>query len=184
MAEEKKRIGQKAASLMEDGSTIVLDVGTTVLELAKEMKNKRNITVLTNSLLTANILLERLENNLFTGDVILLGGQLNPKQYSMSGKLTEMILDQFTIDQAFISVGGISLNNGLSDYDFDESMISKQMMDVSKKITVLADSSKLGKDTFCKFGSLEDVDTIVSDVPMPEHWQGNHLVKNINWISA
>lgn len=182
--QEKRSIAKKASELIEDGSTILLDIGTTVLELAREIKNKEDITILTNSLLAANILLERLENNHFSGGVILLGGQLSPRQYSVSGKVTEMVLDRFNVDQAFISVGGISLRNGLSDYDFDESMISRQMIRVSKETIVLADASKLETDTFCKFGSLKDVDKIVSDVPLPAPWKGNELFKDISWITT
>lgn len=183
MEHEKKEIGKQAATFIQDGSTIVLDVGTTVLELAKAIRNKQNITILTNSLLASTILLESIEKQYFTGEVILLGGQLNTKQYSTSGKLTETVLEQFNIDQAFISVGGISLDNGLSDYDFDESMISKEMMRVSKEIIVLADSSKLETDSFCKFGLLKDVDVIVSDATLPDSWQGSNAVRDINWIT-
>ncbi|WP_156291960.1 DeoR/GlpR family DNA-binding transcription regulator [Oceanobacillus salinisoli] len=184
MEDQKKRIGEKAATLIQDGSTIVIDVGTTVLGLAKEIKYKKDITIFTNSLPVADLLLTSMDQGYFSGDVILLGGQLNPKQHSISGKLSEMVLEQFNIDQAFISVGGISLQNGLSDYDFNESMISKKMISVSKEIIVLADSSKLGVDAFCKFGSLEDMNAIVCDSPQPDSWQGNHLVKNIDWILA
>src|SRR5699024_3938163 len=184
MEEEKKRIGKQSVQLIQDGSTIVIDVGTTVLELAKEIKYKNDITILTNSLPVANFLLKGLKHQFFSGEVILLGGQLNPKQHSISGKLTEIVLEQFNIDQAFISVGGISLQNGLSDFDFNEAMISKTMIRVSKEIIVLSDSSKLGVDAFCKFGSLNDVDAIVSDVPLPDSWQENALVKNIDWILA
>lgn len=181
---EKHEIAKKASELIEDGSTILLDVGTTVLELARQIKNKKDITILTNSLLAANTLLEGLENDYFSGDVILLGGQLNSKQYSVSGKVAEVVLDQFNVDQAFISVGGISLKNGLSDYDFDESMISRQMIRVSKETIVLADASKLETDTFCKFGSLGDVDTIVSEVPLPAAWEENEFLKDIRWITT
>src|SRR5699024_8074952 len=109
---------------------------------------------------------------------------LSPRQYSVSGKVTEMVLDRFNVDQAFISVGGISLRNGLSDYDFDESMISRQMIRVSKETIVLADAFKLETDTFCKFGSLKDVDKNVSDVPLPAPWKGNELFKDISWITT
>lgn len=184
MAQEKSAIAKKASELVEDSSTILLDVGTTVLELAREIKNKKDITVLTNSLLAANMLLEGIENNYFSGNVILLGGQLNSRQYSVSGKVAEMVLDQFNVDQAFISVGGISPRHGLSDYDFDESMISKQMIRVSKETVVLADSSKLETDAFCKFSSLDNVDTIVSEVPIPDSWQRNDQFNDITWITT
>lgn len=184
MKDEKRRIGKAAASLVQDNSTIVLDIGTTVLELAKALKSKSNITVLTNSLLAANILLDHLQNKHFSGQVILLGGQMNEQQYSMTGKLTEMTLEHFTIDQAFISVGGLSPENGLSDYDVGESMISKQMIGVSKEVIVLADSSKLGIDSFCKFASLTAADIVISNDPLPSPWKGNDKVKNIHWITT
>lgn len=184
MAAEKQEIAKSASELIRDGSTILLDVGTTVLQLAKEIKGRKDITILTNSFLAASALMEGIEKGCFSGNVILLGGQLDPRQYTMTGKVAEMVLEQFTVDQAFISVGGISLENGLSDFDFDECMISKKMIEAAKEVIVLADASKLGTDTFCKFGALEDVDIIVSEARMPTQWRGNEKFKMIEWITT
>ncbi|GAB3064176.1 DeoR/GlpR family DNA-binding transcription regulator [Salinicoccus sesuvii] len=183
-ATEKEKIAKSAAALIKDDSTILLDVGTTVLQLAKEIKDKRNITILTNSFLAAGALMENIDKDYFSGTVILLGGQLDPRQYSMTGKVAEMVLEQFTVDQAFISVGGISLENGLSDFDFDECMISKKMIEAAKEVVVLADGSKLGTNTFCKFGALEDVDIVVSEVAMPASWQGNEKFRTVEWMTT
>ncbi|WP_209121766.1 DeoR/GlpR family DNA-binding transcription regulator [Alkalihalobacillus sp. BA299] len=184
MEKEKKLIGKKAAELIKNGSTIVIDVGTTVIELANEIKNKENITILTNSLPVSTILIDALNRSVFSGKVILLGGELNPEQHSVTGKLTEMLLENFIIDQAFISVGGVSLQNGLSDYDLNESMISKAIIKSSKEMIVLADHSKLGVDAFCKICSIEEIDAIVCNTEMPNAWLGNHLFKNVDWILA
>lgn len=95
----------------------MIDIGTTMLELARHIKNKENVTILTNSLPVSSILLDSLNRHEFSGQVILLGGELNIKQHSITGKITEMVLENFIIDQAFISAGGMSLQNGISDYD-------------------------------------------------------------------
>lgn len=184
MEKEKKRIGKKAADLIQDGTTIVIDVGTTVLELASAIKNKENITILTNSLPVATILVESLNRKDFSGDVILLGGQINPAQYSLTGSLTEMVLGNFIVDQAFISVGGVSLKNGITDYDMNEAMMSKAMIEAAKEIIVLSDHSKLGVDAFCKICPIEGVNAIVCTTDMPGSWRESKLFQNINWIIA
>lgn len=182
--EAKMIIGKAAANLIEDGDTIVIDVGTTMLELAKSIENKEGITIITNSLPVSSVLTEALNLKKFSGDVLLLGGQLNPKQQSVGGRLTEKMLEQFHIDKAFISAGGVSIDGGVSDYDLTESAVSQAMIQVSKEIILLADYSKFGVDAFCKICPLEKIDVIVCEHPLPKGWENNKKISGVNWVTA
>ncbi|WP_028400170.1 DeoR/GlpR family DNA-binding transcription regulator [Ectobacillus panaciterrae] len=182
--EAKIKIGKKAAELISDGDVIVIDVGTTTVEFAHFIQNRKNITILTNSIPVSSVLTESLNQNKFTGEILLLGGQIDPKQQSVSGRLTEQMLNQFNIDKAFISAGGVSIQNGVSNYHLNETLVSRTMVDVSKQIILLTDHSKFGVDTFCKVCSLEKVDVIVCDQPFPEAWKDHSKLNEIDWIEA
>ncbi|KZN97393.1 DeoR/GlpR family DNA-binding transcription regulator [Aeribacillus pallidus] len=182
--EAKIKIGKAAAKLISDGDTIVIDVGTTALELARSIENKKEITILTNSLPVSSVLTDLLNQKMFSGEVLLLGGQLNPKQQSVGGRLTEKMLSQFHIDKAFISAGGVSIDGGVSDYDLTETSVSQEMIHVSKEIILLVDHSKIGVDAFCKICPLEKVDVIVCDQPIPKGWKNHKKTNGINWITA
>ncbi|WP_018132161.1 DeoR/GlpR family DNA-binding transcription regulator [Effusibacillus pohliae] len=181
---EKQRIGKLAAELLRDGETVVIDTGTTTLELARSIRGRKRLTVLTNSLPVASLLTDSLNQGLFTGKIILLGGELNPEQQSISGPLCEKMLQTFHIDKAFISVGGVSLDSGISDYDIQEATVSRVMISVSKESIVLADQSKIGVQAFCRIASLEEIDVIVSDVEMPASWKAELGATGITWMTA
>lgn len=180
--EEKKAIGTRAAELIEDGDVIALDVGTTMLELARAIQGKRNLTILSNSLPIASCLSEALNNNRFTGKVILLGGEVNPAQQSMTGPICEQVLRQFHLDKAFLSIGGISLQRGITDYDLNEAYISKLLANAAKDVIVLADQSKIGVQAFAHILPLEQVDCVVSNYPYPEEWKAQISKLDLHWI--
>lgn len=182
--EAKIKIGKKAVELISDGDVIVIDVGTTTVELARCIQSKKNITILTNSIPVSAVLTESLNQQKFTGEIILLGGQIDPKQQSVSGRLTEQVLNQFNINKAFISAGGVSIQNGVSNYHLNETMVSRTMVEVSKQIILLTDYSKFGIDTFCKICPLEKIDAIVCDQSPPESWRGQPELAEIDWIKA
>lgn len=154
---EKTAIGRKAAELVLEGKTIILDVGTTIIELARSIKDKNNVIVLTNSL--------SIVNELANSDVSLhiMGGKLNPSFLSMSGSLTLSALKQFYVDIAFIGAGGITLEDGVSDYNIEEAQVRKFSIERAKKTVLLADSSKFGTNAFAMVCPLENVDVIVTD---------------------
>ncbi|MHA6530439.1 DeoR/GlpR family DNA-binding transcription regulator [Paenibacillus sp. BAC0078] len=180
----KKKIGARAAELIKDGDTIALDIGTTMMELAKAIQGKRNITVVTNSLPIAAYLSEALNNNRFTGKVFVLGGQLNPEQQSLMGPLCEQMMGHFFLNKAFLSAGGLSLTGGVTDYDLNETYISKLFAEAAREVIVLADQSKIGVQSFAKIITLDDVNIIVSDQEYPKDWKDQLENNGIFWISC
>ena len=183
-AEEKARIGRKAAELISSGDTIVIDVGTTALELAKAIAGKERITLLTNSIAVAYHLMESLNEGRFSGQIIVIGGRLNPEQQSLTGAPGEREMAQYRVDKAFISIGGISLKRGISDYDLDETMLSRRMIEAAGQTIVLADDSKFGKEAFVEIAPLRRIDAIVSNAAPPREWLPALKRHRIQWHEA
>jgi DeoR/GlpR family transcriptional regulator of sugar metabolism len=154
---EKIAIGKKAAELIEDGQTIILDVGTTTIELARSIKHRSNIIVLTNSL--------PIVNELSNSDISLhiMGGKVNKSFLSMSGSLTLSALKQYYVDIAFIGAGGVTFRDGISDFNIEEAQVRKFSIERAKKTILLADSSKFGMNAFAIVCPLNAVDVIVTD---------------------
>jgi DeoR/GlpR family transcriptional regulator of sugar metabolism len=182
--EEKERIGRAAAKLIESGDTIAIDVGTTTLELAKAIADRERLTVLTNSIAVAYYLMESLNGGRFSGKIIVIGGELNPEQQSLSGAIGEQVMTQFRVDKAFISIGGISMKRGVSDYDLAEAGMSRRMVEAANQTIVLTDDSKLNKEAFIEIVPIRRVNTIVSNVPPPREWQPILKSHHLQWIEA
>ncbi|MEK3888100.1 DeoR/GlpR family DNA-binding transcription regulator [Bacillus sp. FSL K6-3431] len=182
--EEKISIGKQASLLINDGDTIFLDTGTTVLEAAKFIEGFKRLTIITNSLPTANFLKDSLSQGLFRGKLIILGGEVSPDQQSVSGYLCEEMLKNFYVDKAFLSVGGVSVKTGISDYDLNESAISKIVTSYSNEVIVLADHSKIGVQSFSSIITLDKIDVIISDKEPPTSWTSILEQKSVEWIAA
>ncbi|WP_028546946.1 DeoR/GlpR family DNA-binding transcription regulator [Paenibacillus taiwanensis] len=181
MREAKIAIGSKAASYIQDGDTIVLDVGTTTLELARAIRGVVRVTVVTNSLAAANVLMEALEARLFDGRVIMLGGTTQPAQKSVTGALTYEMLSNFRFDKAFLSCGGITATT-VSDYEMEEALCSSVMSANAEQVFVLADHTKLDKSQFYNICPLAHVSTVISSDRMPTNWTAHGIPTT--WVVA
>jgi DeoR/GlpR family transcriptional regulator of sugar metabolism len=157
MEEQKKAIGKLAASLIPENSLIFIDVGTTLLELAKNLSLDKNISVLTNWIPVAEELGKKQFSNLF-----LLGGKVNCREMSIIGNYPLQFLDNFNIEICFIGVGGISIDHGLTDYTVEEIEIKKQMIQRSKVKIVLADHTKFNRLAPIKICDLSEIDKIIT----------------------
>jgi len=155
---EKNRIGIAAASLLNEGDSIVIASGTTVLYFAKNIPSGINLTVVTSAL---NVALELvLEAHI---EVIQLGGLLRKSSSSVMGSYAEQILGDFYFNKLFLGVDGIDLDYGLTTTNAMEAHINRKMIQASQKTVVLADSSKFGKRGFGKICGLEEIDHIITD---------------------
>ncbi|MET3937405.1 DeoR/GlpR family transcriptional regulator of sugar metabolism [Paenibacillus sp. PvP094] len=162
---EKQRIGAAAASLIEDGETVMLDNGTTTLEIMRQLKNRSQITVITNSV---PILACALEN--FAGKIIFAGGDINPAVQASTGHLAHELLNQFKVNKAFISAGGISLTDGITDYMLEEAQISRKMMERAEESILVADNTKFGRSTFAQIAPLDKISMVITDDGCPPEW--------------
>lgn len=154
----KKAIAQEAASMIEDGDTVFFDIGTTCLEVAKHLGNKKNLHVITNSLLIASELTRQPGCR-----VTLLGGELRNGEMSVSGCMTGNNLLGFNADKAVIGAGGITPELVITDYHCEEAFIRKEMIEHAKYSIVVCDSSKIGVTAVCNICSLEKVGVLITD---------------------
>ena len=155
---EKNRIGTAAASLLNEGDSIVIASGTTVLYFAKNIPSGINLTVVTSAL---NVALELVREAHI--EVIQLGGLLRKSSSSVMGSYAEQILGDFYFNKLFLGVDGIDLDYGLTTTNAMEAHINRKMIQASQKTVVLADSSKFGKRGFGKICGLEEIDHIITD---------------------
>ena len=161
-AEEKSAICKEAAALVREGHCIFLDGSSTAFILAKHLKDKERITVITNGLYTALELKENPNIN-----VILTGGVMCPKSASMEGLLGKDLITQINADIAFVSAKGFSLKEGLTDFNVYESELKKLMLSRVKKIVALVDYSKLDNISTASFVKPEQIDILITDANIP-----------------
>jgi len=159
---QKEIIGRRAASLVNEGDSIALDVGTTTFELAKDLLKTPNLTIITASLPIANVLSEALNIRL-----ILTGGIVRPQELSLIGQTAEQTYQQYHVDKAFVGVGGLHHEAGLTEYNLEDALVKKAMIKNAEQVIVVADSSKLGEICFASVAPLSVVDTLVTDADAP-----------------
>lgn len=168
---EKNRIGQEAASLLQENDSIVIASGTTVYYFAKSIQAGLNLTVVTSAL---NVALELMRES--TIEVTVLGGLLRKSSSSVMGNYAEHILEDFYFNKFFLGVDGIDLDIGLTTTNAMEAHLNRKMIGASQKTIVLADSTKFGKRGFGKICGLEEIDHIITDSGIPpqfvKHLQG------------
>jgi len=164
--EAKKAIGRKAAEYVQDGDSICIDTGTTTIEFARALKDKHNLTIITSSLLIANEIISSLS---LEKDVclILSGGIVRVGEFSMVGEIATRTFKDIHVDKAFISVGGIDLEAGLTEYNIDDCLVMKSAIKSAQQCIVLADSSKFSRVAFASTGELSDADLIITDQGVP-----------------
>lgn len=165
MKPEKAAIGQLAASLVQDGETIMLDNGTTTIEIVPFLSDKTNVTLITNSIPILNLAMET-----FRGRIIFAGGEVNQECRAVTGTLVDQLLDQFKVNKAFISAGGISLTDGITDFHLAEAVISRKMMQRAEECILVADHSKFGLSTFARVAKLEEISMLITDTGCPKEW--------------
>ncbi|PJF49029.1 MAG: DeoR/GlpR transcriptional regulator [Chloroflexi bacterium] len=155
---QKQRIGQMAASLVQDGDSVALDVGTTTLEVARALRDKHNLTVVTHSLPIAQVLA-----NHPLVRVIVVGGVLRSGELSLIGHLAERAYREFYVDKLFLGVGGLSLKAGLTEFNLEDALVKQAMLQSAKERIVVADASKLERVAFAFIGPLTGINTLVTD---------------------
>lgn len=162
-AESKARIGRRAASLLREGETVILDVGTTAVEVARALKGRQNLTVLTSNLWAAALLADE------PGIVLIVtGGQARKRERSLVGGLAARAFDELVFDVFVMGVAGLHQEYGVTDFNVDEAQVKRAAIGASQRRIVIADSSKLGKVAFAKLCDLDQIDVIVCDDGAPE----------------
>lgn len=156
--QQKKAIAEKAVEWIREGDVILLDSGTTMVYLARELKRFKHLTVVTNAVPVAQELLAH--NGI---ELILLGGTMRKDILSLVGPFAEQMLSMLHVDKTFIATNGIHKVEGLSTPNITEASIKRRMIASAKKVILLADSSKINEIKHVKFAGLSDIDVFITD---------------------
>lgn len=183
-AEEKRRIGRAAAEMVQDNDTIVIDEGTTPLQMISYLSHKKDLTILTSSITALNLLIEHQNGGLLSAEVYFLGGKVNPKHHRVGGSFAERMMKEFFVDKAFLSVDGLLIHKGITCYDPERAVLAKRFIENANESIVLADHSKIGTSTLCKVAELKEIDIVISDVMAPEEWNRDLQAHNVAWLLA
>ncbi|AZV42656.1 DeoR/GlpR family DNA-binding transcription regulator [Peribacillus asahii] len=176
--DEKKQIGQKAASLIQKGDVIFIDEGSTTLQMASSLTDLLDVTIITNSFPLVTMLMKYESKGLFTGDIIFLGGHVNSKHFRASGSLAEKMAKDFYVNKAFIAIDGVHPETGITSFDLEKCLLSKIFIHNASETFVLADHTKLNVKATYKIESLKEIDHLITNVPMPTDWN----IQDMNWI--
>ncbi len=160
---EKARIATKAMELVQDGDVVLLDSGSTVLCVAKQLVLKQDITVFTNSLRAAQHLID------YGIKVYVLGGEVRNTSNALTGGWALRALGEIKADIAILGTSGIKGRGGPCVESLEESEIKRAMMKAAHKTAVIADASKGDCDALIQFASWEDVDFFITEETMDEN---------------
>jgi DeoR/GlpR family transcriptional regulator of sugar metabolism len=175
---EKIAIGKAAADMVVQGDTIYIDIGTTTLEVARNLMKLNNITVITSSLTIMN----ELANSNVT--VYSLGGKIRPHELSMSGSIAINSLEQFCVQKAFIGAAGVTFDEGISDFNYEEAQVRLMAIKRAKQSILVADSTKFGNNAFARTCPLEYFQTIITDINLNKSFVDGINDRKINLITV
>ncbi len=161
--EAKAAIARACAAAIPDNSSLILNLGTTTEAVARELIHHRNITVVTNNMNVANILVAN------PGcEVMVAGGALRRSDGGLVGELTTLFFEQFKVDFAVIGTSALDLDGDLLDFDLAEVRVSRAILGRARQSFLVSDQSKLGRSAPARIASLSELDAVFTDAPLPE----------------
>lgn len=161
----KQKIAELVNQEIHDGDHIFLDASTTAVFIAKNIKRKKHLTVITNSI---ENLLEL--SDVSGWDIIATGGLLKPGSMSLLGKKASDSIDGYNADKVFFSCKGIDLKKGVTDGNDETGNIKQNMIEAAAKVYLAVDSSKFNKVTFSKICDLPKIDVVITDKQPERKW--------------
>jgi len=160
---EKELIAGAAAELIHEGDVIGLSGGTTNYLLAKELKTRRGITVVTNAV---NVAMELVGSDI---QVVVAGGIMRHNSFELCGPLGEGMITQLNIGKMFLGVDGVSSTGGITTYSEQEAHMAKAMMARSQATYAMFDHTKVGRTSLFSIAPLSSLQGLITDAPLPEY---------------
>lgn len=164
--EEKRRIGERAAAMIKDGDSIIFDSGSTTREIALQLNGKTNLTIMTNAI---NIALELADTSELR--VMLTGGLLREKSYSLVGPEAEQTMHNYYFDKLFLGIDGIDLKHGLTTSNPQEAQLNRSMVERANSIIAVTDSTKFERHSFSHICGLDVIDTLITDKNIQDEYE-------------
>ena len=155
---EKQRIARRAASLIPDRASLFINIGTTTEAVASELVRHQGLRVITNNLNVATILSRRTDF-----EIIIAGGHVRNRDGGIVGEATVDLIDQFRVDYGIIGISGIDLDGTMLDYDYREVRVAQAIVRNARRVLLVADHSKFGREAMVRMGSLTQLAAVVTD---------------------
>src|ERR1700678_2150190 len=159
---EKSQIATAAARMVKEGQVVILDSGTTTTAIARALRERENLTIITNAV---NIAAELSGSSL---EVILTGGTLRKNSFSLVGPIAEETLRRLNADILFLGVDGFDVNCGLSTPNLLEAKVNRAMMDIARIVVAVCDSSKFGRRSLSLIAPPLAVHRVITDRSAPK----------------
>ena len=159
---EKLRIASAAARLVSEGQVVILDSGTTTIEIARALRNMQNLTVITNGV---NIAAELASSSI---EVILTGGAVRKNSFSLVGPIAEDALRRLNADILFLGVDGFDVKYGLSTPNLLEAKVNRIMTEIARRTVVVCDSSKFGRRSLSLIVPPASLQHVITDKSIPK----------------
>lgn len=157
-SEQKRRIGQAAAALIPDNSSLFINLGTTTEEVARSLAGRSGLLVVTNNI---NVAMELYKNR--SVEVVIAGGNIRRSDGGIVGPMAVDLIRQYRVDFAVIGISAIDGTGALLDYDLREVQVSRAIMDNARTVILVADRSKFARRAPVRIASLAQVDVFVTD---------------------
>ena len=159
---EKQRIGEAAAALVKEGDCVILDSGTTTMAVARALRNRGRLTVITNAV---NIAAELAGTSV---EVILTGGTLRENSFSLVGPLAEETLGRLSADTFFLAVDGFDIHYGPTTPNLLEAKVNREMIKIARRTVLVCDSSKFGRRSLSQIAAPSAIHQIITDNKIPK----------------
>jgi DeoR family transcriptional regulator, glycerol-3-phosphate regulon repressor len=161
---QKRLIGEAAARLIADNSSLFINIGTTTEEVAHALLGHSGLLVITNNL---NVAAELYRNRSF--EVIITGGSIRPSDGGIVGTTALDLIRQFRVDTAVIGTSAIDEDGTLLDFDIREVHAARAIIEIARRVILVTDSSKFSHSAAAQITTLRDIDILVTDyLPLPE----------------
>ena len=161
----KQKIAEVISSRIKDGTSIMFDASSTAVYIAKALKERKNLTLITNSI---EILIEMFDTP--NVNVLSTGGAMREGSFALVGPQTDKMLKSYHVDVAIVSAKGFDLETGMTDTEELHANNKKTMLHAGREKVLAVDSSKFGKTAFTEIGTLEDISMVVTDAKPDEVW--------------
>ena len=175
--EKKQAISDQISNLIEDGERIMLDSSSTALYVLKKLKNKKNLTIITNSV---KILIELADKQDWT--VLSTGGLLKKGALSLTGSSAEKMIHSYYVDTAVCSCKGLDMDKGITDTREPFANLKQVFLKSAKQVILAVDHTKFDQISFVRLGELDDIDIVVTDVEPSDKWKNFFAEKQIKLL--
>jgi len=172
----KLAIAREAADLVKDGDSILLDASSTIYFFGRALSKRSKLRVMTNGFEVARELAQNSSNNVF-----LIGGVVNNDSSSVTGLLSERIIEELRIQKTFLSCSGFSLERGMTEVHLAEAQLKRKVIESSQQLYALVDSSKFGQEDLTSFIRSEKITHLFTDTRLSPEWIEKLKLAGINF---